>query len=209
MGEAAKAMSDGGVLKKMYKSMGMETSVTVQRNVGTVDGQPVHQFSLSMAPPAGAGSAMIKMDMVKQGKLTFVDNKVVIALGTASLEDAVAGLKAGSVAGAKELQSRAELPAGAALYIDYNVAALSSLIRGTNADAADALKGVSGTPILEALYTDADSLKLVMKIPDEMITRGIDAARNMVEKNAASSDDSDESDTSDDSAETTRSTTTE
>lgn len=201
--DASEEFSTTGALTRMYKSMGLDTSMTLQRNVGNIDGEPVHQFSLAIKPPTGSDKFMAGLHKPKTGKLTFVNDKMVIALGKTSIDEAVAAVKAGSATGSAELESRAKLPANGALYLDYNVGAMATLLEADSPEAAEALQGLKGTAILEAFYTDAESLKLVLKIPSEMITQGVDAAKNMAQKRAAANQDADDADTTEDSAVTT------
>ncbi len=199
--DAEKEMSTSGALTQMYTAMGLETSMTLQRNVGNIDGEPVHQFSVFFNPVTGSKKAekmLAAFNKPKTGKFTFVDDKMVMALGNTSIEEAVAAVKAGSVQGATELKSRTKLPEGGAVYADLNFGALASIVSGKNTDAAEALKSFQSTPILEGFYTDEESLRMIIHLPGEMISKGADVAKNMAQKQSAKQDKSDaaiESDT--------------
>lgn len=180
--------ANGGSLGKMYKALGLETSATLTRSAGTVDGQPYDQFQMDMKMPAAESDSPLQNRKVS-GKFTYVDNKMVIALGTANLEEAVKAVKAGSAANAKTITASTALPAGGAFYADYDAGALATFVGGENEQAGKMLDSLKGTPMLEAGYINPDNLKFIIRIPAELITKAVNSAQSM----SKSEDDSNKS----------------
>jgi len=192
MEDGIKQMNDGA-LGKMYTAMGIDTSATLVKNAGTVDGQPYHSFSVSMGGEAMDNAPAMFKD-IKDAKVTFVgDNKMVLTMGDSSLEEAVAAVKSGNAPTATSLKSRAGLPANAAFYADYNAGALGTLLKSQNAQVGEVMDNLKGTPILEAFYVNEDNLKFTMLIPGELITNAISGFQKMATQQQPS-DDSEDSD---------------
>jgi len=187
-----------GALGKMYEAMGMETSATLVKNAGTVDGQPYHSFSFSM--DAEGVNSMPGMNMfkdVKDARITFVgEDKMVLTMGSVSLEEAVAAVKSGNAPTATSLKSRAELPANGAFYGDYNAGALGSVLKGQNAQVGSVMESLKGTPILEAFYVNEDNLKFTMLVPGELISNAVSGFQKIATQQQSSDDSDDAEDSS-------------
>ncbi len=164
-----------GGLAGLYKGLGLETSATLTRNVATIEGQPAHRLSMKITGEGLEANPFMKMYDMENAMFTFIDNnKILIAIDGTKLEEAVKAVKAGT-ADSPELKSRAELPQGGDMYIDYNLAFLGDAVAKDSPEMAEFFTGLSDNPILEAAYIDQESIKLMMVIPDEMITN---AAKN-------------------------------
>ena len=160
-----------GSLSHLYSEMGLKTSATLDKNVKTVDGTPVHSFSMSMKPTNGKTNLSANMFNIRKSYVALPDNKLLMTVGDTPLESTLESVKAGANTEKGELESRKNLPSDGIFYADCHIGEMQ--IPGLASVVSDMFKSLKGTTIQEAAYADQESLKFMMMIPTEMVSKGV------------------------------------
>lgn len=181
------ASLSSGTLARMYEGCGIVTSGDLKRNAETIEGQQVSTFNVNVDAKADKKSSkdMAKFGDVKNGRIAFEGNKMVITLGNTSIAEAIKAVTE-NAGGAEALVSRKTLPAGGFMYADLRPSSLaeSGLIR--HDDAKKALSTLGDSTITNAGYVDTESIRAITVIPADMIQK---AAKSMSNKSDKKSDD--------------------
>ncbi len=123
-----KTMDDLG-LTALYKSMGVDMSITFQDKVREYKGTPIHKMTTSvnmagMEAMPGPGAAMMKMFTFQEQEIAAVDNFVIHDLNAKRMDSLIDALKAKKPAVSTPLHSQAQ--AGGMLYVDLFPARLGA-----------------------------------------------------------------------------------
>lgn len=158
---------------------GMSLKGQFTKNVRQYKGAEIGQVSIQTKATGAAQQAIPNLDA--KFDVAVVNNILVQANGAGNMEKIIDAIQANANPEAKPLNAAAKFPAGGAMYMDIDVAAMLGAVvpmlqNMPMAQGAGELKTVAAKlqgapPISMAGYCDAQGLRLNTMIPKEMIAR--------------------------------------
>ena len=171
-----------GSLSHLIGALGLKTSGTLEKNVGTVEGQPV--YSISMSFTSANGAKRVFPDKTLNTKFAFIGDKLALAIGNVSIDDLATAVKGGAGNAVAPLEARKNLPDGGFYYVDFHMGALSQMMADQDNGVGKIFDALKDSAIYEAAYADEESLKFDVMIPADMISKIASSAKQFAQQHS-------------------------
>ncbi len=174
-------MAPGSAFAEAYRQLGMEFSLSLQRDAREHAGVPVHHWKMSMKmPDAPAGtpfdSGFMAGMMNQEAGLAVVGGRGLMSYNSLALDRMIDAAKAGKTGSALKLESRSIFGAGRHAYVDYDIVGLMKAIflaMPEGQPGAEALEALadwpSARPMVMAITFDTGRAQLQGRMPVDFI----------------------------------------